>query len=127
MLIDRDLIKKIVTWSVLLILIAVIVPLLYFLAKWNLSDCFLIPTVLYLAAAGLMFVVRMGTFDLFSFQFANWYNSWKKGIAKKYDDYPQYRQIKQEKRKNNSFYYLPYLVVGGICLILTIVFAIVLR
>lgn len=63
----------------------------------------------------------MGTFDVFAYQFSTWFQSFKKGMPKKYESAYEYKQHIQEVRLNNNWIYLPYIIVGSIFLILCIV------
>lgn len=118
--------RKIITWTVLSLLSALSILLCYFLGHWNLSDCFLVPGVGYLALAGMIFVSRRGVFDIFNYQFRNFVDSFRKGSPKRYENAGDYKIEKKRYRDGNPFDYLPYLLLGSIYLILCIVFAFVL-
>jgi len=119
----QEILKIVVTSLILAVLNAVSVPLCYFFAHMNLSDCFLIPGAVYLGAAGLVFVHRAGTFDTFEYQFQNFLRSFQKDYRKSYETANEYHLAMKEKRKSHSFPYVPYLVLGGINLALALVFA----
>ena len=118
--------KKIITWSVLILLSLLSILLCYFVAKRGLSDCFIIPGAAYLIFAVLAFIERAGTFDIFVYQFQNLVNSFRKGSPKRYDNAGDYKRAKKRLRDGSRFDYLPYLILGGIYLIVGIVVAFVL-
>lgn len=119
-------IKTIISWIVATIApIAFIVPMYYF-TNFGLSNCFLIPTILYLGYVALLFICRWGTFDLFRYQFINWISFAKKDGQKKYKDAYEYKQHLEEVRSNNKPIFLPWLVIGALLLVGTIVSAVVL-
>lgn len=69
-------------------------------------------------------MVRAGIFDTFRYQTINWvHTTFRKGTPKRYDDAYEYKQEKEEKRKQNGFVFLPWLVYGGLCLLLCLIFA----
>lgn len=117
--------KKIIAWIVAVLIPAVVVPTVYFCTSFGLSNTFLLPGVIYLAGCGLVFVVRCGVFDLFSYQFVNFWYSWARRAPKKYDDVLQYRETHEEKRKRNPAPYLPFLSIGILLVVLAIIFAFV--
>lgn len=116
--------KNIILFVVLGVIIPIFVVPMYYFTSWNLSDIFLIPAALYLGYLGLAFVVRAGIFDTFRYQTINWvHTTFRRGAPKRYDDAYEYKQEKEEKRKQNGFVFLPWLVYGGLCLLLCLIFA----
>lgn len=118
--------KRIITYSVLTLLSLLSILLCYYVAKWGLSDCFLVPGISYLAFAILIFIERTGRFDIFSYQFRNLIDSFRKGSPKRYDTAGDYKMAKKLSRENNPFNYLPYLIFGSVFLIVAIILAFVL-
>lgn len=123
MLITHDMKKSIACWIIAVLAVLIYSLPMYFLTDWNLSNIFAIPGVLYLGYVGLRAVTRCGIFDVFAYQFANWLSSWKRGIPKKYEDAYQYKVEISEKRHDNKMVWLPWVVVGSLCLTLCIIFA----
>lgn len=121
MLITTDVRKNILCWVIATILPVGFFILMYFLTDWRLTNIFLVPGALYLGYLGLRFVTRMGTFDLFAYQFVNWTSSWRKGSPKKYQDAYEYKNHMSEQRSEHKMIFLPWLVIGLICMILCIV------
>lgn len=117
--------KRIIVWVIaILIPVAVICPV-YFCTGFGLSDSFLIPGLVYLAGCCLLFVARAGMFDTFRYQFANFLSTWKRNSPKRYEDLIQYKEIKEEKRRLNKPFYLPFLAIGLLLVVLAIIFAFV--
>lgn len=123
MLLTTDLKKSVLCWILSISMVLLFTLPMYFFTSWSLSDIFLIPGVLYLGYLALRWIVRTGVFDVFAYQFSNWFSSWKKGIPKKYQDAYEFKEEVKEKRKDHRMVFLPWLVVGGVCLILCIVFS----
>ncbi len=123
MLVTKDGKKNILFFLVLIALTLTYVFLMYFLTKWNLSDIFILPSALWLGYLSLRFVARTGIFDVFSYQIINWTSSWKKGIPKKYQDAYEYKVHIKEERSNHKVTWIPFLAIGGICLILCVIFS----
>lgn len=96
---------------------------MYFFTKWNLSNIMLLPAALYLGYIGLRLVARLGMFDIFSYQIVNWVYSWRKGMPKKYEDAYEYKSHMKEKREENKLVWIPWVSLGSICLILSIIFS----
>lgn len=98
------------------------------------SDATFIPGAVILLFVALMAIGRYGTFDLMQYGMIKFWHyvrpnrrkkdepDAKKGAFGTPHDYIEY---KTERRKQRPTYYLPYLVVGGILLILGIIFGLV--
>lgn len=115
--------KTIICWIVSCALPLIIIPPIYLCTDFYLSNCCVIIGVIYLGVLGLWFVARQGFFDLFAYQFSNWFSSFRKGSPKKYKDVYTYKEIQKEKRRTHQFIWLPFLIVGSILVILAIIFA----
>ena len=72
-----------------------------------------------LCFGGLSFCAQQGTFDIFSYAFAN------KGKPGNRLTFYDYQQRKIEKRKNKIFGCIPYLVVGVFCIIVSVICSII--
>lgn len=122
MLLTYDKKINLILWIVLAILPPCFVLPMYFLTNFGLSNSLLVPSLVYLGIAGLVFVQRAGTFDIFEFQLTNWFSAWKK---KSYNRQTagEFHQDRVRKRKNHPFPYLPFLAYGVLLLVLCIIFA----
>jgi hypothetical protein len=119
----NDFWKSLITWSSLVLLsLAVVLPLTFTKAV-TLSNSCLIPGITYLGIACFSFIHRKGIFDIFEYQFTNWGNSFRKGSPKKYDTASDYHLAMDERRSEHMFPYLPFLAVGAVYVILSILFA----
>lgn len=123
MFIKKDLKKNVLISIIVSSVSLAYILLMYFLTKWSLSDIFILPAVLPLSYLVLRWVTRFGIFDVFSYQIINWTSSWKKGSPKKYNDAFEYKTHMKEQRENHHMTWMPYLVIGGIFLVLCIVFS----
>lgn len=83
----------------------------------NYIDGFFIAGAVIVMFAGLCYITNLGVFDMFSYLFA------KKGpeIKSLYD----YKESKVEKRKKDTFGFMPYVVVGTLFLIITAILYII--
>lgn len=81
-------------------------------------------TAVYLATAGLMWVAHLGFFDTFAYGFISMGNIFFRPmkVEKKYDDLIDYKGQKYEKRKSQGFFYLPFLMLGLLAVIATMIF-----
>ena len=88
------------------------------------SDASFILTAIYLATAGLMWVAHLGFFDTFAYGFISMGNIFFRPlkVEKKYQDLIDYKGQKYQKRKNQGFFYLPFVMLGLLAVIATIVF-----
>ena len=122
------LLTKRVKILIIISVLATVLPLafilpMYFCTKFGLSNCFIVVACIYLGFTGLYLVTRAGTFDVFRYQFINWTYSFRKGSKLRYKDAYSYQEHLSEHREESRKYWIPFVVVGTICLILSIVFA----
>lgn len=121
MLFTREKIVNLILWIVLAIVpVAFVIPM-YFCTKFGLSNSLLVPSLVYLSIASLVFVHRAGTFDTFEYQFGKWFLAWGKKNPRQTAN--EFHQERKRKRKHNPFPYIPFLTYGTILLILCIIFA----
>lgn len=120
----NDLVKKFIISTLIAIILAVsfILPM-SLCTNFGLSNCFVIVAVFYLGGTGLYLVTRAGTFDVFRYQFINWLSSFRKGSKKRYEDAYTYKEHLSEVREDNRKLWIPFVVIGIISLILSIIFA----
>ncbi|MCQ2798493.1 MAG: DUF3899 domain-containing protein [Bacilli bacterium] len=75
--------------------------------------------------AGFILIGRTGLFDTVAFGFIVFGESFKKEVVRRYDSAYTYKKIRDEKRRANPPYLLPYWVLGGVSLGIAIVLTIV--
>lgn len=124
MILTQEKIRTITAWVIALIVPPVIILPVYFLTDFGLSNICAILAVLLLAYVSLTWVGRMGTFDIFRYQFGRFIDSFKRGMPKRYEDAYSYKQAMADKRKEHRFIWIPYLASGLILLVLGIIFAV---
>ena len=123
MLFTEETKKLIISYVIAIIIpIAFIVPM-YFCTTFGLSNEFLMVAVCYLGFVGLYLVTRAGTFDIFRYQFINWFSSFGRKNKLRYNDVSEYKLKLSEKRHMARQMWHPFAIVGTICLILCIIFA----
>lgn len=82
------------------------------------NSCFIVGFVLVLVG-GLSILSNLGAFDIFSYQFRR-----LKSGSNKYTLY-DHQQRRIELSKSRQYYFVPYLVVGGFFLIISMIFSII--
>jgi hypothetical protein len=85
---------------------------------WINSLC--IPAVVILLVCAQLWIHRTGVFDVLFFGFYRLFESWRTPDVKKYDLASDYHVAMDEKRQKNKPYYLPFIVISGLFLIVTI-------
>lgn len=123
MLLKIDLKRHLIEWGIAIVLLVTYFLLMYFLTDWIISNIFIIPAVLYISYVGLRWVFRSGVFDIFTYQFSSWISSWRKETDKKYESAYDYKEHMKEERSEKGMVFLPWLLLGIICLVLCIVFS----
>ena len=73
--------------------------------------------IILLSFGGLSWVAREGFFDFASYGFKQLGNMIFGRKANAYNDYPSYRDFKNERRKNSSHFYVSILIIGALFLI----------
>ncbi|MFA6829941.1 MAG: DUF3899 domain-containing protein [Bacilli bacterium] len=124
MLLLPDTKKEIINWIIACLIIPIVVLPVYFCSDFMLSNIFIIIGSLYIAYVALSLVTREGFFDLFSFQLSNLISSFRPGNHVRYPDAYEYKKMKEEKRKQGRFVWIPWVSVGVLMIILSIIFAI---
>ena len=90
-----------------------------------LSDSFFIPSAILILFPILLLIGREGIFDVFAYGFYRLGESFRPGNIKRYETAYDYKKEKQEKRKLNKPYFLPYFVLGGVSLLIGLILALV--
>lgn len=88
-----------------------------------LSDATFIPSALLIATAILIIIARAGTFDTAAYSFVTMGQRIRPQEPKRYKDAFDYKQKADEKRAQKGGYVLPFFVVGGLLLIISIITA----
>jgi hypothetical protein len=118
--------KKIIVWSVASLILPIVILPLHFFSPMTLSNIFLMLGIIYLGVAGLVFVYRAGTFDLFNFQFVNWLNSWRRNAPAGRDRTANDSHLrKMDWRKHHHFPYWAFVIEGSLLLVASLVLALV--
>lgn len=82
------------------------------------NACFIVGFIMFLVGC-LSIVASLGAFDIFSYQFK------RKGSGEnKYTLY-DHQQKRMEKSKNNRYSFVPYMVVGGFFVIVSLILSII--
>jgi len=90
---------------------------------FGLSDAALFPGALLLSMAGLTLIYRTGVYDVTGYGLSKLAQSFKRDENAALDNVHTYQEAKFNKRKRQPFYPLPYLVVGGLLIILSYLFS----
>lgn len=90
-------------------------------------DAFFFAGVIDIAILLFMIIERSGAFDVFNFQFYRFFESFRPDGLKKWDTAYDYKEERAGKRKRTKLFYLPYLVIGGVFLLVSIVLLIVVE
>ena len=86
------------------------------------SDSFFISSAVGLAATGMVFVVRSGTFDVLNYGMYRLFESFRLDRKKKWDNAGDYKIDRQRKRQLSKAVFWPSLAVAGLFLLLAFLF-----
>lgn len=122
--------RIIVTWVIALV-IAVGLFLPVYLTSENLnlgqldlkrlSDATFIPAALLLGMAVLVLLARAGTFDIVGYSFAAIGARFRPRELRRYKDAYDYKVQAEERRRTKGGFILPFIIVGGILMVIAIV------
>ena len=73
--------------------------------------------IILLGFGGLAFVAKEGFFDFAGYGFRQLGTMIFGRVPNAYNDYPSYREFKEEKRKKQSNYFVPALILGALFLL----------
>ncbi len=122
---------RIIGWSVASSVAILAFCLVFFLRKiytiTGVCDALFFVVAIEFAILFFCWIERSGTFDVFNFQFYRFFESFRPDGLKKWDTAYDYKKEKEEKRKRTSFYFWPYLMIGGIFLIAAVVLLIIIE
>ncbi len=76
------------------------------------SDAFFVVGVVELAIAGLLWVTRLGAFDVLNYSFQNFFGYFRANYQKRWDTAYDYEEHMKEKRSLEPIFLLPYLTIG---------------
>lgn len=88
----------------------------------NYCNAFFIAGALFIGIGLLSIVTNFGTFDIFSYSGRYVINRIKNVSVERF---PEYTDNKKEKRKKLKFEFVPYMVLGVLCLLVAIVLLII--
>lgn len=90
---------------------------------FGLSDAALLPGAILLATAGLRSIYRTGVYDVTGYSLNKVVQSFKRDDNPNLRNVHAYQEAKNMKRKQSPFNALPYLVIGGLFILLSYVFS----
>lgn len=96
---------------------------------YGFMDACFYPGAILLGIGALLWVANAGLFDSLTYGVSYIFSSFSasKGQERKYKDLSEYSDNKMEKRRENKTYYLPYFVIGGLFLMVSIVLLVIFR
>ena len=116
----KMLIGDIITGAIAFVVGVVIFLLMFFLNDSNLVDAIngcSIAGVSLIGGGLLALLARLGAFDTFAYGFLQLGHSMFSKEPNKYKDYVEYREVKEEKRKQKGKYFVPILIAGALFLV----------
>lgn len=127
---DKERKSKLISWGIVLVIALSFFFLIFFLSKrydligW--INSLFAPGCFLLGVAALIFLAREGTFDAIGYALGNFFHFFSFGSQEmKYNDFGGYKDLKAEKRNANKAYYWPFLFIGGLLLVASIILFIV--
>ena len=88
---------------------------------------FFVPGAILLAVCVFSILNNFGFFDFASYGFISVIQSLKKGSVRQYEDLIDYKSRKIDKRKENRFSFIPYLISGIILITISIVIKLIYK
>jgi hypothetical protein len=88
------------------------------------SNGFFVSGASLVCLALLRLATRFGTFDVLAYSFYRLFESFKPDGKKRYDTAYDYQEAQKTKRKERPVSYWPFFAVGGVLLLLGLLFAI---
>lgn len=122
MILTPDHIKRLVAWGIALVVPIVVVLPVYYFSSFGLSNICALLGVIFLSYVSLSLVARLGVFDVFRYQLGRLFDSFRKGMPKRYEDAYAYQKSKAELRKEHPLIWLPFTASGVILILLSILF-----
>jgi hypothetical protein len=90
---------------------------------YTLSNAFVYPGMILLGYVLLRLITRTGVYDVTGYGLSRFRDSVLRGGKNHYGDVYTYKEVYEQKRKQQPFRYLPLLMIGLGCLGLSIMFA----
>lgn len=90
-------------------------------------DAFFFAAAMEFALLLIYWIERTGVFDVFNFQFYRFFESFRPDGLKKWDTAYDYKQEKEGKRKITRLYFWPYLIIGGVFLLVAIILLVIVE
>lgn len=118
-----------IKYLIIFILTSIICLLISFIKKFTLIgfvDAFFISGTITFVGGLLFLLSYFGAFDTFAYSFSYIKNSYLK-TNNKNNDFYNYKQTKILKRKKENFSFTPYLIIGLIFIIISIILLIIFK
>ena len=104
-----------------LILGAFIFVLVSVILKRPVADGAGYASIILISAAGLIWIIREGFFDIFSYGFRQLGATLFSKKPNEYNDFASYKEMKYSKREKRSKYFISVAIVGALFLLATII------
>jgi hypothetical protein len=115
---------KVKSWIMSIIVAVLLFGITYFLRGqfnlYGLSDALILPGAILLSYAGLRSVTRTGIYDVSGYGISRFRDAFRRDQQKAYDSVYEYKEIKQQKRQSNVPYMVPQMMVGILCIALSL-------
>ena len=116
--------SKIRSWVVTTIVAGLLFGATYLLrGQFNLygiSDALILPGAIFLSYAGLRAVTRTGVYDVSGYGITRFRDAFRRDQQKAYDSVYEYKEVKQQKRQSQSAYMTPQVIIGLLCIALSL-------
>ena len=118
---EEEIKKKKINWKpyiiagIIALVIGVGIFLLFFLRKKSIHGALngtSYAGIILIGVGGLIFVAKEGFFDFAAYGFKQMGAMLFGRVPNAYNDYPSYRDYKNEKRKKSSNFYLSFIAIG---------------
>jgi len=112
--------KAYIIAAIISLIIGVAIFFIFFLQTKNMYGAFngtAFAGVILLSLGGLIFISKEGFFDFAGYGFRQLGTMIFGKVPNAYNDYPSYRDYKQEQRKGSSNYFISFLIVGALFLL----------
>ena len=117
-----------ISFSIIVFLIAFLsIYFVYQRSILAIINGFFVPGAILLAVCVFSILNNFGFFDFASYGFISVIQSLKKGSVRQYEDLIDYKSRKIDKRKENRFSFIPYLISGIILITISIVIKLIYK
>jgi uncharacterized membrane protein len=115
---------KVKSWIITFIIAGLLFGTTYLLrGQFNLygvSDALILPGAIFLSYAGLRSVTRTGVYDVSGYGISRFRDAFRRDQQKTYDSVYEYKEIKQQRRQSRAPYMAPQVIVGILCIALSL-------